>query len=152
VYLPSVDAPIDTPHSLEPRPSLHGSETILVVEDDDQVRAVARTILRKHGYLVLEARRAAEALIRSETHSGVIQLLLSDVVMPQVSGPELAKRLAKARPDMKVLFMSGYTDDSIVRHGVLEANLAFLQKPLTPESLATKVRQVLDSPQASPVQ
>ena len=152
VYLPSVDAPIDTLNSLEPRTSLHGSETILVVEDDDQVRAVARTILRKHGYLVLEARRAGEALIRSEAHSGVIQLLLSDVVMPQVSGPELAKRLAKARPDMKVLFMSGYTDDSIVRHGVLEANLASLQKPLTPESLATKVRQVLDSPQASPVQ
>ena len=152
VYLPSVDAPIDTLNSLEPRTSLHGSETILVVEDDDQVRAVARTILRKHGYLVLEARRAGEALIRSEAHSGVIQLLLSDVVMPQGSGPELAKRLAKARPDMKVLFMSGYTDDSIVRHGVLEANVALLQKPLTPESLATKVREVLDSPQASPAQ
>jgi DNA-binding NtrC family response regulator len=122
---------------------LRGSETILLVEDDDQVRAVARSILLKNGYHVIEARNAGEALLHSESHPATIHLLLSDVVMPQMSGPELAKRLARARPDMKVLCMSGYTDDSIVRHGVLEARFAFLQKPITPATLTMKVREVL---------
>ena len=128
----------------EVRTALRGSETILLVEDDDQVRAVARGILLKNGYEVIEARNAGEALLHSEQHKSTIHLLLSDVVMPQMSGPELAKRLAKVRPDMKVLCMSGYTDDSIVRHGVLEAHIAYLQKPITPDTLATKVREVLE--------
>ena len=145
VYLPRVDEAVEAPHAAEPRSSLRGAETILLVEDDDQVRTVARGILSRSGYHVIEARNAGEALLHSEKHPGMIHLLLSDVVMPQMSGPELAKRLAKARPDMKVLCMSGYTDDSIVRHGVLEARIAFLQKPITPQTLTTRVREVLDA-------
>ena len=144
IYLPRIDAAVDSPHSIAPPITLRGSETILLVEDDDQVRAVARGILRRNGYNVIEARNAGEALLHSERHPTTIHLLLSDVVMPQVSGPELAKRLAASRPDMRVLCMSGYTDDSIVRHGVIEAHLAYLQKPITPESLTTRVREVLD--------
>jgi PAS domain S-box-containing protein len=144
VYFPRVDAPVTTAGTSESPKTLQGSETILLVEDDDQVRVVARGILRKNGYHVIEARNAGEALLHSEKHPGLIHLLLSDVVMPQMSGPELAKRLARARPDMRVLCMSGYTDDSIVRHGVLEAKLAYLQKPITPEALTTRIREVLD--------
>jgi DNA-binding NtrC family response regulator len=117
----------------------------LLVEDDDQVRSVAKGILSKSGYRVIEARNAAEALRYAEEHPSIIHLLLSDVVMPQMSGPALAKRLVDVRPDMKVLCMSGYTDDSIVRHGVLAAQIAYLQKPITPETLTTKVREVLDA-------
>jgi PAS domain S-box-containing protein len=148
VYLPRVDAAVESLGATLPpsTPStLRGSETILLVEDDDQVRVVVRGILRQNGYHVIDARNAGEALLRSEKHHGRIHLLLSDVVMPEVSGPELAKRLASARPDMKVLCMSGYTDDSIVRHGVLEARIAYLQKPVTPEALTMKVREVLDA-------
>jgi PAS domain S-box-containing protein len=148
VYLPRVDAAVETVRAVEGPKTLRGSETILLVEDDDQVRAVARGILLKSGYRVIEARNAGEALLHSEKHPGAIHLLLSDVVMPQVSGPELAKRLSTARPDMRVLCMSGYTDDSIVRHGVLEAHFAFIQKPITPETLTTKVREVLDADSA----
>jgi DNA-binding NtrC family response regulator len=140
-----VDAAVDRALSVAPPRELRGSETILLVEDDDQVRTVALGILRKNGYHVIVARNPGEALLQSETYPGLIHLLLSDVVMPQLSGPELAKRLAKDRPDMKVLCMSGYTDDSIVRHGVLESRIAYLQKPITPQSLTTKVRGVLDA-------
>jgi two-component system, cell cycle sensor histidine kinase and response regulator CckA len=146
IYLPRVDAAVDPIRPVEAPADLSGTETILLVEDDDQVRAVARGILRKNGYQVIEARNAGEALMRSEGHRGVIHLLLSDVVMPQVSGPELARRLAASRPEMNVLCMSGYTDDSIVRHGVLDAKIAYLQKPLTPGGLSKKVREVLDAP------
>ncbi len=146
VYLPRVDAPADVVHVTIAPATLRGSETILLVEDEDQVRAVARGILVRSGYDVMEARSGGEALLMCEKHPGVIHLLLSDVVMPQMSGAELAKRLASERPSMKVLCMSGYTDDSIVRHGVLDANFAFLQKPLTPETLTRKVREVLDAP------
>ncbi len=145
LYLPRVDAPIDSVRVPEAPPTLLGSETILLVEDDDQVRAVAGAILRKSGYDVIEAGNAQEAVSNSASHRGVIHLLISDVVMPQVSGPALAERLAKTRPHMKVLCMSGYTDDSNLRHGVLSAQLAYLQKPITPESLTTKVREVLAS-------
>ena len=144
VYLPRVDAAVEAIGETMPPTTLRGTETILLVEDDDQVRVVARGILRRSGYHVIEARNAGEALLSSEQHAGTIHLLLSDVVMPQMSGPELAKRLAGVRPDMKVLCMSGYTDDSIVRHGVLEAHIAYLQKPITPDTLATKVREVLE--------
>jgi two-component system cell cycle sensor histidine kinase/response regulator CckA len=144
VYLPRVAAAVETVGETVAPSTLRGSETILLVEDDDQVRVVARGILRQSGYHVIDARNAGEALLQSERHPGTIHLLLSDVVMPQVSGPELAKRLASARPEMKVLCMSGYTDDSIVRHGVLEARIAYLQKPITPETLTTRVREVLE--------
>jgi two-component system cell cycle sensor histidine kinase/response regulator CckA len=144
VYLPRVDDAVDVVRTVVPPETLHGSETVLLVEDDDQVRTVARGILGRGGYHVIEARNAGEALLHSEKYPGAIHLLLSDVVMPQMSGPELAKRLASSRPEMKVLCMSGYTDDSIVRHGVLEARIAYLQKPITPETLTTKVRELLD--------
>jgi two-component system cell cycle sensor histidine kinase/response regulator CckA len=129
VYLPRVDAPTQTSHSSWAAVTKRGTETILLVEDDDHVRAVAMSVLQRNGYQVIDARNAAEAIIKAEAYSGVIHLLLSDVVRPHMSGPELATRLSGARPEMKVLCMSGYTDDSIVRHGVLEAHVAYLQKP-----------------------
>jgi nitrogen-specific signal transduction histidine kinase/ActR/RegA family two-component response regulator len=119
-------------------------ETVLLVEDAQRVRAVVREILEMSGYVVLEARHGAEALEVSRAHPGVIHLLVTDVVMPQMSGRELAQRLATLRPELKVLYMSGYTDDAIVRHGVLAAGIAFLSKPFTPDALALKVREVLD--------
>ena len=145
VYLPRVDEVSDVARAVETHRSLRGTETILLVEDDDQVRAVARDILHRSGYVVIEASNASDAFRHSEEYEGLIHLLVTDVVMPQMSGPEMAKRLAETRPEMKVLCMSGYTDDSIVRHGVLDAKVAYLQKPLTPDSLTTKVREVLES-------
>jgi len=144
IYLPCVDAEAEAATPAAPRSGSRGVETILLVDDDDAVRDVARSILDKGGYTVMVARNAGEALLQSEKHPGIIHLLVTDVVMPHTSGPELAKRLAAGRPDMKVLCMSGYTDDSIVRHGVLESRVAFLQKPLTPHSLTRRVRDVLD--------
>ncbi|MDB4957069.1 MAG: multi-sensor hybrid histidine kinase [Myxococcales bacterium] len=145
VYLPQVDAPTDTGRSPLPRAAFRGKETILLVEDEEQVRAVARGILKRHGYRVVEMRSAAEAMLYYETHPDPIDMLLTDVVMPQMSGPELARRLTTIRPTLRVLCMSGYTDDSIVRHGVLRAEIAFLQKPFTTETLTQKVREVLDA-------
>jgi PAS domain S-box-containing protein len=145
VHLPRVDAKADriTP-SVAPV-SVRASETILLVEDEDQIRVVAREILRKQGYRVLEARNAGEALLHCESYAGPIHLLLTDVVMPQMSGPELAKRLVRIRPTVRVLCMSGYTDDAVVRHGALADGMAYLQKPITPDNLAQKVRAVLDA-------
>jgi signal transduction histidine kinase len=150
VYLPRVDAAVVALPGSQAPASLRGGETILLVEDDEPVRAITLNILRRQGYQVLPAQHAGEALLLSERHPGAIDLLLTDVVMPHLSGPELAKRLATERPDMRVLFMSGYTDDSVVRHGALEAGIAFLQKPITPASLATRIREVLDGPRAMP--
>jgi two-component system cell cycle sensor histidine kinase/response regulator CckA len=145
VYLPRVDAQTQAPVASVAATTRLGTETILLVDDDDALRAVARNILTRSGYDVIEARNAGEALLLCEQHASEIHLLVSDVVMPKMSGPELAKRLVVTRPTMKVLCMSGYTDDSIVRHGVLQGNLAFLQKPFTPETLARRVREVLDA-------
>jgi CheY-like chemotaxis protein len=125
------------------------AETILLVEDALRVRAVVREILEMIGYHVLEARHGAEAIEISERHQGPIHIMVTDVVMPQMSGRELAQRLAPVRPDMKVLYMSGYTDDAIVRHGVLGAGMAFLSKPFTPDALAAKVREVLETQPAN---
>jgi two-component system cell cycle sensor histidine kinase/response regulator CckA len=145
IYLPWVEAGVSLPAQAAVAPTtLRGTETILLVEDEGQVRTIVMSILRKQGYHVIPAQHAGEALLLCEGRSGTIDLLLTDVVMPQMSGPELAKRLLASRPEMKVLCMSGYTDDSIVRHGVLESGVAFLQKPVTPGSLARKVREVLD--------
>jgi two-component system, cell cycle sensor histidine kinase and response regulator CckA len=144
VFLPSVDEPITLLQAFDAPLAQRGHETILPVEDDDQVRIVTSGILQRAGYQVIEARNAGEALLQAEK-PGKIDLLLTDVVLPQMSGPELAARLAVGRPAMKVLCMSGYTDDSIVRHGVLEATMSFLQKPITVATLTAKVREVLDS-------
>jgi DNA-binding NtrC family response regulator len=118
----------------------------LLVEDEDQVRVAARGILERLGYDVIEARTGHEAVLHSGGHVGEIHLLLTDIVMPQMSGPELLALVAPLRPDMKILCMSGYTDDAVVRHGVLSAEIAFIQKPFTPGTLARKVRAVLDGP------
>jgi two-component system, cell cycle sensor histidine kinase and response regulator CckA len=144
VYLPRVDEDVDVPTVQVAPETLSGTETILLVEDEEQVRTIAVSILRRQGYHVIAAQNAGEALLVCEGNSARIDLLLTDVVMPQMSGPALAHRLAVTRPEMKVLCMSGYTDDSIVRHGVLESDVAFIQKPITPALLARKVREVLD--------
>jgi PAS domain S-box-containing protein len=145
IYLPRVDAKVDSVRPSQDAKRLRGSETILLVDDDDALRGVVEEILRKSGYRVISAANAGEALLASEQCAGTIHLLLTDVVMPQMSGPELAKRLGSLRPDMKLLCMSGYTDDSIVRHGVLESQIAYVQKPLMPETLLAKVRDVLEN-------
>ncbi|HEY2515667.1 MAG TPA: response regulator [Polyangiaceae bacterium] len=147
IYVPLAKGEVDiAAKSLAP-PTLRGTETILLVEDEDQLRVVASGVLRKYGYRVIEARNAGEALLECERCPGEIHLLLTDVVMPQMSGPALAKRLVVARPKTRVLCMSGYTDDAAIRHGAVDLGMAYLQKPITPEKLARKVRMVLDSHQ-----
>jgi PAS domain S-box-containing protein len=144
VYLPLVHDAEDTAELAQVR-SGRGTETILVVEDEDDVRALACEVLATYGYEVLQARTPAEALLIAEGHPGPVQLLLTDVVMPGMSGRMLAERLAPLRPEMKVLYMSGYTDDAIVHHGTLDAGTPFIQKPFLPDALAGSVRRVLDT-------
>jgi PAS domain S-box-containing protein len=123
----------------------HGSETILVVEDEEAVRSLVRGVLKANGYRVLEARQPDEALATLQQHDGPIHLVLTDVVIPQMSGRQLAERLVSLHPKTKVLYMSGYADSAVIHHGMLDAGTAFLQKPFTPGALARKVREVLDS-------
>ena len=145
VYLPRTDRVAETSFSNPPAATMNGSETILLVEDEEQVRIVACAILRRHGYNVLETSNGGEAYLVSIDFPNAIDLLLTDVVMPRMSGRRLAEQLAPQRPKMRVLFASGYTDDAIIHHGVLEAGVAFLQKPFTPQALLRKVRDVLDA-------
>jgi CheY-like chemotaxis protein len=144
VYLPRTDASADTIASQPPTSEGgRGSETILLVENDEQVRAVAKGILRRYGYTVLEAPGAGDALLVVEQYGAKIHLLVTDVVMPRMNGPQLVERIRTSRPNIKVLFMSGYTDEAIIQHGILDSDVAFLQKPITPEALARKVREAL---------
>ncbi|HEV8532448.1 MAG TPA: GAF domain-containing protein [Methylomirabilota bacterium] len=144
IYLPRIEEPIDDSHAGSSLPApAHGVETILLVEDEDTVRDLTRDILEAHGYTVLEARHGAEALRISEQHSGAIDLMLTDVVMPEMGGREVAERLAVQRPETKVLYMSGYTDSAVVHHGVLDASTAFLQKPFSATVLVRKLREIL---------
>jgi CheY-like chemotaxis protein len=147
VYLPRVEEPIE-PISSPPRPSgsLRGSETILIVEDQEQVRNLTRRVLEARGYRVLVAASGADALRVAQQAAERIDLLLTDVIMPGMGGREVALLLGPARPNMRVLFVSGYTDESIVHEGILEPGIAFLQKPFTADALAGKVREVLDAP------
>ncbi len=124
---------------------LEGSETVLLVEDNRSVLNLARKVLQQQGYSVLEAQNGEDALKVSKEHEGSIHLLITDVVMTGMNGRELAERIMLLNPEMKVLFMSGYTDNAISHHGVLESGVNFLEKPFTPESLALKERKVLDA-------
>jgi signal transduction histidine kinase/ActR/RegA family two-component response regulator len=150
VYLPRLDSAVI---SAGPAPvtvaAPRGSETILLVEDEVEVRELARDVLEMHGYTVLEAGEPDEARRLFSANREAISLLLTDVVMPQASGRDLANLLCPLRPEMKVLYMSGYTDQAIVHHGVLEAGVAYLEKPFTIEGLMRKVRDVLDAPAAA---
>jgi len=146
IYLPRVMAlgPTEVPIPIRPA-NVRGTETVLVVENEGRVRSLICRVLRTYGYTVLEAENGGEALLIAEQHPAPIHLLLTDVVLPRMSGRKLAERLVRARPDLRVLYMSGYTDGSIVNHGALDAGTAFIQKPFTPEALAQKLREVLDS-------
>jgi CheY-like chemotaxis protein len=145
IYLPRLAEVVETngaspvPGELPP-----GTETVLLVEDEIAVRTLARLILQKSGYTVLEATHGYEAMRIGQQHHESIHLLLTDVVMPEMGGRELAERLTPLHPAMKVIFMSGYTDDAVVRHGVQHAETNFLQKPFSPIDLARTVRKVLD--------
>jgi PAS domain S-box-containing protein len=151
IYLPRLEDAVALAQPGEPRaPSLPGTETILLVEDEDMVRQVARRILERNGYTVKEAGLGAEALLISGQNSGPIHLLLTDVVMPGMSGRELAEHLTQQRPGIKVLYMSGHTENAIVHHGALEEGIAFIQKPFKHDLLVQKVREVLDRPPSAP--
>jgi CheY-like chemotaxis protein len=146
VYLPCTEEAVDEAlRPVETATLPRGQETVLVVEDEPAVRELAARVLRTLGYTVLEATNGEDALQVAAAYDGVIQLLLADVVMPQLGGKVLAARLAELCPEIKVLFMSGYTANAIVHHGRLDEGVAFLQKPFTPASLARKVRERLSA-------
>jgi CheY-like chemotaxis protein len=147
IYLPCVPEPISSPnlHSAVPE-SLRGSETILLVEDDEAVRSLASYYLQANGYTILGAANGDAALRLFEKQADTIDLLITDVVMPRMSGRELADQLVAKRPNLRVLYLSGYTNDAVLRHGVSHDQAHFLQKPFSPMSLALKVRETLNAP------
>jgi len=145
IYLPLAGAVEQAPTEAVPAPPVGGTETLLLVEDDDEIRDLAGAALEQQGYFLLQAGSGEAAIRLSQKHTGLIHLLVTDVVMPGMSGRELAHRMKALWPDMKVLYMSGYTDDAIVRHGVLTEALTFLPKPFTLSDLTTKVRTLLDT-------
>jgi two-component system, cell cycle sensor histidine kinase and response regulator CckA len=138
---PATDLEIQLPGS-----PLSGAETVLLVEDECMVRAYTGHVLRERGYQVLEAADGSEALKLCTEHPGPLHLLLTDVVLPRLSGRELAERTTALRPGLRVLYISGYTGDTVLRHGVIQEDVQFLAKPFSPKALAGKVREVLDSP------
>ena len=146
VYLPRVDEPadpIERPGDTTPE-ELRGTETVLLVEDETPVRAVTRQLLERNGYAVLEAADGASALALVDGNDGPrVDLLLTDVIMPGMSGRDLAMQLGGRRPDLRVVYMSGYTDDAVVRHGMLEPGLAYVEKPFRPQALLRKIREAL---------
>jgi two-component system, cell cycle sensor histidine kinase and response regulator CckA len=147
IHLPEAKGAPDSLETSEPQsPPAACVETILLVEDEEAVRNVAHAILRRQGYTVLDAQNGGEALLVCEKYPAPIELLVTDVIMPHMTGRELTVRLAPLRPDMKVLYVSGYTEDSVIHDGVLEPGIAFLQKPITPVTFLRKVREVLDAP------
>ena len=144
IYLPAVETSTTIFEEAAEQSVLRGRETVLLVEDEQAVRQLAKLILQMQGYEVIDAANGAEAIQAARAHSGPIDLLLSDVVMPDLAGSDLADQIRLLRQDLRVLYMSGYTDDAIIRRGVASATDAFLQKPFTPSSLTQKVREVLD--------
>jgi CheY-like chemotaxis protein len=145
IYLPNVDQPLAVrPPASDVSPTPRGTETILLVEDEEGVRALGRRILQAHGYTVIEAGDGASALRAAKAHRGTVSLLVTDVVMPGLNGRALAEQLVALRPSLKVLYVSGYTDDAVVRYGIQQDDTNFLAKPFTPDGLASKVRSVLD--------
>jgi CheY-like chemotaxis protein len=145
IYLPRVDEAIEV-HQEYPAPERpQGSETVLVVEDEDQVRSLTQETLQRQGYAVLAARHPGEALLLAERHPGPIHLLVTDVVLPQMDGRELADRLAAARPELKVIYVSGYASGASTQVGGAKPGRGFLGKPFSPAALARKVREVLDA-------
>jgi len=150
IYLPLAADVVETPKTQAATPApVRGSETILLVEDEESVRGLVSDFLKTTGHTVLEATEGEEAIRLVAAHSDQIDLLISDVVMPKMSGRELWNNLRKRMPTLKVLFISGYTDDSIVRHGVIDGDVAFLQKPFTMRALSSKIREVLDASEVS---
>jgi CheY-like chemotaxis protein len=146
ISLPLVDAPVEEPVARPAPAAATGTETILLVEDEDVVRRLVAEILDDAGYAVLAASDGASALEIVRSHGGPLDLLVTDVVMPGMSGPEVAQAVSPLRPGLQVLYMSGYTDSAIVRHGVLDEGTAFLQKPFSSTELTAKVRSLLDAP------
>jgi len=144
VYLPRIDQPVAAESEVGSRKVVRGSETILLVEDDEEVRALVRQTLEREGYRLLDSAGPVEARHTAASHRGPIQLLITDVVMPKSSGRELADELTRLRPQMKVLYMSGYGDAAMLNSGVLEKEVSFLQKPFAAPALAEKVREVLE--------
>jgi PAS domain S-box-containing protein len=144
LYFPAVEEEVSAPKGLDSGHGGRGTETVLLVEDEDGVRGLAVLVLQAYGYKVMAASNGKEALRLVEKRSSGVDLLVTDVVMPGMGGPELADALRPRFPRMKVLFSSGYTDDAVVRHGLLQEQVAFVQKPYTPVALVKKVRQVLD--------
>ena len=146
IYLPRVDAPAPQAAVEEAAALLDGSETVLVAEDEEAVRQIIEKALQARGYRVMVARDGSEALALATRHAGQIDLLVTDVVMPDMNGRELSQRLTRVRPRIRTLYLSGYTDDAILHHGVLEEGVAFLQKPFSLGALARKVRDVIEAP------
>jgi len=144
VYLPAVEEKVSPAKGLDAGNARRGTETVLLVEDEDGLRGLALLILQTYGYTVLAAGNGKEAMRLVEKQRSQIDLLVTDVVMPGMGGPDLAEALRPRFPQMKVLFSSGYTDDTVVRHGLLQEKVAFLRKPYTPLTLVKKVQQVLD--------
>jgi two-component system, cell cycle sensor histidine kinase and response regulator CckA len=146
VYLPRIDQKVSLEREGRRKQAMKGSETILLVEDDEMVRTLVRETLEREGYKVIDSADPVEAQRIAENYRGRIELLIADVVMPKLSGRELSRNLTERRRDLKVLYMSGYTDSAIVNSGILQKEVAFLQKPFTPGQLSAKVREVIDNP------
>jgi len=145
IYLPRVEEALTAAAPPQPPPATAGSGTILLVEDERLVRVLARKVLEQAGYRVLVAEGGAQALELARGHNGVIDLLVTDVVMPEMSGREVMRRLLQERPAVRVLYMSGYSDEAVAQHGVLDVGTSFIAKPFTPTTLAAKVREVLQA-------
>ena len=144
IYLPAAQGCLKAARPAEPETNVRGCETVLLVEDEETLRSLGAVVLETYGYNVLTAANGQEALRVAHRHRGKLDLLLTDVVMPGINGCELAAMLRNRQPGLKVLFLSGYTEEDIVSRGIPNDGSAFLNKPFSPASLVTKIRQVLD--------